>query len=1114
MGQRLAVLFCLVFSGFSALVYQLVWTRLLGFAFGTTTEAIATVLGVFFGGLALGNLWAAKGLKRVKRPLRAYGILEIGIGAFALAILEPLKHFDGIYGIVGVDHSALAMTALRVVAAAAVLLPPTIAMGATMPLVVRGTVREDASLGRWSAWLYTANTFGAVLGAYLCGYWLIPYLGLSTTVLAAGIVNLVVGSAIIVLAGRRAPVATHETPAAETRAPAAQGRGFFLACFAVSGFVAIGYEIVWSKVFGIVMEGTLYGFAAVLSAYLLGLALGSLCIAPYVDRIRDLPRAFGLLHITIAAAVAAGMGAVPFLPYAYAKLGQTATGADAVHLLFLLVVPLVVFPTALFGAAFPILIRIYAQRADQAGEGFGVATAVNTLGSILASFSVGFWAVPKLGIDATLYLLILIDLVVAQFILFRFQWSTGTERLKATALGAVVTLGVAFAFNGVHVGAAVSGRGMSASTFAAYRQKLFVNESTLAYLNEGRASVVSVHSTPLMRRLRTNGMPESGFHYAPPYYSSEAVLLGTLPYLFSDDPKRALVIGLGGGNTLDAVRATGVETIDVIELEQVVVDASEIMYGGRDNPLDDPRVTLHVNDARNELLLERHRDTAGFDMIASQPSHPWLIGAASLFTEEFFQLVRDNLNPGGVFALWVNGFRTDAESLLAVAASFERAFPGAVLLNSGSQDPYSSLLFLGTRTPFVANTRVVEQRLEEPGVRRMLGLFQLDALPALFSLFEGPVAAFAELATIANSDDNAFVEMRTPRKLRWDPLDFRTIESRLGATTPILPTTSEPLDIRAIAERMLRAPGEHGTWRYAAKLDRLLRAHGDPLDPVTRKTFEYEAATRNADAREQAEADLRQLAADHPERPEPWRALARHLRAHEKDLSRAGRAFVEAFDREGNANDAFDAARAFYPTDPELAWRWFDRIPAKDRQTFPSLAFFEAERALSARTSAADIRTRYQALVEFRDTGEGRVFPEIHRLLTRMAFATGDLEGARTYGDIDYRAREIDGSRWIRTAELAMKKREFDKANAALDRARSLLPNDPRISALAAEIDLQSEDPAQLALHLRELRRWTPRLEAAIATENYLRTLHKLPLLPERSIEELTAIGVPDGNPE
>src|SRR5262245_48396757 len=675
MARRAAVAGCLVFSGLSALVYQIIWVRLLGFTFGTTTEAVSTVLAVFFGGLALGNLGAAALLPRITLPLRAYALLELGIGLYALASVPLLQLLSGVHVLLGAGQGPLAQTALRVVGSAAVLLPPTIAMGATLPVVARGLVTEDRSVGRWSAVLYGATTAGAVLGAYLCGFWLIPGLGLTRTVWLAGLVNLAVATAVLAVGGGlRAPALPAAAPAsAAGAAREARGRLVFLLFFGVSGFVAIGYEILWSKVFGIVMEGTLYGFAAVLSAFLFGIALGSLVAAPFVDRIRDLPRAFGLLHAGTAVAVGLGIRAVPDLPF-YLKQLSGLEWVDPLHRLYLLVFPIVLVPTALFGAAFPVLVRIVARQAAAAGRGIGVATAVNTAGSILASLLVGFLWIPSLGMDRTLVLLLLLDGTVALVALGAYQRARGW-RAGASVAGCAAAIALVLAgFDGVRVDHAIAGYPLQASTLAEYRRQLRVELAAQRYRKEGRTAVVTVHTLPTHRFLRTNGLPEAGYVFRPPYYPEEVMLLGVLPYLTArDQPRRALVVGLGGGNTLDALLQTDLESIDVVELERAVIDALPVFARGRDDQLADPRVHLIVNDGRNELLLSGHDGRPPWDLISSQPSHPWRVGAASLFTEEYFELARSRLAPGGRFAVWVNGFRVDEDSFLAIVASFERA---------------------------------------------------------------------------------------------------------------------------------------------------------------------------------------------------------------------------------------------------------------------------------------------------------------------------------------------------------------------------------------------------------------------------------------------------------
>lgn len=1116
MGRRPFLVACLVFSGLAALVYQVIWTRLLGLALGTTTESIATVLGVFFGGMALGNLVAARRLSRIDRPLRVYALLELAIGLFALGSLPLLRGLDHLYASLAAQHGPVLTAALRLLAAAIVLLPPTMAMGATLPVVARGLVAEDGALGRWSAILYAANTFGAVLGAYLSGFWLLPELGLGRSIFAAASVN--VGVALFVLAaagGQR--VAHAAAPASDALPPArepasAVSRTPFLFFFGVSGFVAIGYEIVWSKVFGIVMEGTLYGFSAVLSAYLLGIAAGSLAVARRVDRIRNLPRAFGLLHLAIAASVAIGMAGIPYLPFALRRLASAGGGGDAVHLLFALVAPIVLLPTALFGAAFPVLIRIYTQRAERAGEGVGIATAVNTAGSILASLAVGFWMIPAVGMDATLYLLLLLDLAIATLVLLRFQPGPIRERTASAGLAAAVLLGVAFFFGGVGAEKAIEGRTLQPSSLADYTASLDRVAGSRAFLSEGRTSIVTVHDTSLARTLQNNGLPEAGVLLGPPYLARETVLLGVLPYLLAADPKRALVIGLGGANTVDALARTRLASIEAVELEPGVVDAARVLYAGRESPLSDARVRVRIGDGRHELLIGREAGGPRYDVIASQPSHPWVAGAANLFTEEYFALARESLTEGGVFALWVNGFRTDPESFLALVASFERVFPGALLVDAGWARPRDSLLLLGARAPIRIDTARLTARLEEPRLRELLALFAIDRPERLLALSEGPAAAFAALSPAAsNTDDNAFVETRIPRRLEWSILDFGAIEDRLDAQAPVLAPIDGAADVAAIARGLVdNADGRPGAppereWPYAKRLRRLLRAHGRSLDETTRETLLADAETRSTAHEADAVARLRALAEGARTRPEPLRAIGLHLALRKQDFAGAASAFAAAFERSGDPQDAFDAGRALHHVDAAGSFAWFDRIPAADRARFARLAVYDTERALAAGTRGAAMRPLYEALLRYRDTPEGRLLPEVPELLARAADAAGDAGAARMWSDVAFQQRLTYGTAALGRARAALEAGRLDEVAGPLADAQRALPADTRVLELRARLARAQGDAEALDRALAALRDLAPSLEMAVAAENRFRTQLGLPLLPPRAPADLFA---------
>jgi spermidine synthase len=931
-------------------------------------------------------------------------------------------------------------------------------------------------------------------------------------VLVAVVVNLAVAIAVWVGAG------THELGAAarprdreaasEAPRPPSDvaGRNWYLAFFGISGFVAIGYEIVWSKIFTIVMEGTLYGFSTVLSAYLLGIAIGSFAIAKRVDAIRDLPRAFGLLHVGIGASVALGILLIGDLPYWHGVISPPERAE--IHGLYLIAAPIILLPTALFGAAFPVLIRLYAPRADEAGRGIGLVTAVNTAGSISASLAVSFWWIDALGIDATLYLLLLIEIAVGVAVLLRFQQTQVRQRLATAAPAMLVFALVAGSYTGVAIERAISGRSVNAPSLKKYRAEVARKSARTKLVVEGRTSVVTVEAGQTGWNLQNNGMPEANFHFSPPYRAVETLLLGALPYLVAESPERALMVGFGGGSTVDAFLRTELGEIHVVELEQGVIDAIPVLYRGRPSPLADPRVDVRVNDGRNELLVGRHRDGPRYDVIASQPSHPWLAGAANLFTEEFFELARDNLTPGGIVAIWVNGFHTDAEAVLSVVASFERVFPGSALVGGGGPRPRSSLLLLGGRQPVRWHLERVRSRMAEEQLSEQLALHGIERVEDLLALFEGPGAAFAGVWDgPRNTDDNAFVETRLSRIRSWSNLDFGEIEKLLPKGAPVLPPIVGDADLVEVARSMLPRAGTYLATGLSPKLRRLVAAHGADISAFDRALILAEARALEQPLGDEMGAPLEELASQFPDRPEPQRALGRHWMQRGQDFARAAAAFEAAWRISGDPEDAARSAIAWRRVDPPHAWLRLADVPPSRRSQFPELALVDAERALAQTAGRSELEYHFGTMLAFRDARDGRGVPGLNAALAGLAAAVGDDVAARAFADADSKERSIRAAEELTEARRAAASEHWKQAQAALSRARALLPGDYRVTELAVEIAARRGDVGALAAGFEELRHYAPDLNSAVVTENRLRAKLELPLLPERPPEVLFAKG-------
>lgn len=428
---------------------------------------------------------------------------------------------------------------------------------------------------------------------------------------------------------------------------------------------------------------------------------------------------------------------------------------------------------------------------------------------------------------------------------------------------------------------------------------------------EGKGSIVTVSQTAEGRWLASKGLRESGVFHRPPYGEVASVLLGVVPYLAAEEPRRALVIGLVGGITVKALTDTAVESIEVVELEEGVARAVEVLHEGRVHPLADPRVELRLG-GRSQRASPQPPPGSGALRSDRLPAEPSLaVGAANLFTEEYFRLARERLAEGEVFAAWVNGFRSDAESFLAVVASFERVFPGASLLDCSPSHKGISYLLVGAREPLRLDLATVARRMAEPWLASRLALYDIRRRSDLLARFEGPAAAVAAVAAVANTDDNAFVETRIPRRLAWRMADFNRIEAGFEGRLPVLPPLEGSADVAAIARHLLGVPARGGRLTRA-KVERLLRHHGDGLEPGLAEVLRGSAGLLDPATERETVARLRSLAEDGPGCVEALRALGRHFERR-RDLEAAGEAFGEAFAASG---------RLTMPLPPPGCWRW------------------------------------------------------------------------------------------------------------------------------------------------------------------------------------------------
>jgi spermidine synthase len=710
----LPVLSALFFlSGTSALIYQVLWLRLLGLVFGVTVYAASTVWAVFMGGLAIGSLVGGRAADRVRRPLVWLGIIEALIAATALATpfaLDALQHaYAGVHP--SLNSSPVTLTVVRLLMSAAVLIVPAALMGATLPLVVKSSLLDVTGLGGRVGVLYATNTAGAIAGSLCAGLILIPRFGIFAAFLIAAGLNLVVAVTAVLL-GRRTPPALPRASTLTTEPPwsllfADHRRTAVLVVFAVSGFVSLALEVVWFRVVTLFARPTVYAYSMMLAAVLGGIAAGSYLAAPWLKRRPDADWLLILAWLEGGIAIVSllSFATLPAIPWIVATAGPLISPLIGDYLAYQFLVSFAVMTPAMLlcGVAFPIGLHVWAAEGDprrpDVATRVGVFYSANVTASIAGSLGVGFVLLPALGSLGTLRLLSALSLL-SGLALLAVRRRTAGAMVPAVVMAALFAVAAAWA----------------PDPFDAYLAQRYAGQSVV-WRREAVQATVSVHQDGAgSHTLHVNGNHQAGgssaFHHQ----------IGNLPMVVHPDARDALVIGLGGGATSGALsRHTGV-TVDIVEISHEVVQAAARFFRPINfDVLRKPNVRMHVDDGRNYLLLAGRK----YDVITADIILPIHAGSGNLYSAEYFTLVRNALKPGGIAVQWVAG--TDAEHK-TITRTFLSVFPHTTLWAGGS-------LMLGTTAPLRLRKADFDWKLQVPERRQMIEMLGVRTFDDLLRLY-------------------------------------------------------------------------------------------------------------------------------------------------------------------------------------------------------------------------------------------------------------------------------------------------------------------------------------------------------------------------------------------
>lgn len=696
-------------SGAAALVYQILWVKQLALIVGVDVYAVTTAVSAFFAGLAIGGGLFGRRADRVRRPLRLFAVLEAGTGTLGLTTTLVLARgaptFVSLESMAGPLAWALLFVTIGL---------PALLMGGTLPALVCARPPAKESIGRASGNLYAANTAGAIVGALTAAFLFVPALGVRGSAAAGAALNFI-AAALALAADRRTKP---RVPVEKAPAPQLQGIPLALGLYGLAGGVALGYEVVWTQAIVQFLSTRTYAFTVVLATYLMGLFLGSLLWSRLADRATRPWLVFGCLIAAAGASAVLMLASIgPWLPEAQRWLGIVvleATGSELARMCarFTLASSVVVLlPTLLLGAAFPVAVRL-AGGVDRIGRNLGAVLALNTAGGIAGTVLTGFVLVPAFGLVRTLGIL-----AVAAAVLGAIAVARGANFRKPALVGAGALV------------LAVSGGAALVPGDLLARLLTKPRGGTLVFYQEAPGGTVAVieerASTAVFRRLYIQGISNSGDGMPSLRYMRLQALLPLL--IHRGEPRSALVIGLGTGITAGALLAC--DSLDrrvVAELLPAVARAAT-RFKGNYGVAADSRVTLRLADGRRELLRSADR----YDLITLEPPPPSAAGVVNLYSSDFYILARRRLNPDGLLAQWLPLPTQNEEDTRSLVRSFLDIFPHATLWTTELHET----LLIGSADPIQLDAVRIAERFERPGVSTALQEVGVASSAALLATY-------------------------------------------------------------------------------------------------------------------------------------------------------------------------------------------------------------------------------------------------------------------------------------------------------------------------------------------------------------------------------------------
>jgi spermidine synthase len=744
-------------SGCAALIYEIVWYQLLQLAIGSTAVSLGVLLATFMGGLCIGSIGLPR-LKKTRHPLQTYALLELGIAVCGILVLILLPLVDRAY-IAGAQHGMPGML-LRGLICAILMLPPTILMGASLPAIVRWIESTPRGISWWGL-LYGANTAGAVFGCLFAGFYLLRIYDTVVATVAAALINLMVAAISSRLAAKT-PAAATQDPASENAPNPSDDRASVWPIYVtigLSGACALGAEVVWTRLLGMLLGATVYVFSIILAVFLIGLAIGSTAASWLLQGLkRSLPARLALgwcqILLTLGIAWSAYMIA-DSLPYWPINPLLTTNPWYTFQVDLMRCLWAILPPTILWGASFPLALAAAANRGKEAGHVVGGIYAANTFGSIAGALMVSLALIPWIGTQQSQRLLLVLSGASALFVLLPYLRQS---KSAALAFGLTASMGMtaylAWKLDPIPGELIAYGR----------RMAIYAGQSRVLYTVEGRNSSAAITQwRDGAYEIDVNGHVEAT---TEPYDMKLQRMVGHLPALLHPNPRSVLGIGFGAGVSAGTfTRYPGIQKITICEIEPVIPPTSTRYFFKQDyDVMHNPRTHIVFDDARHYILTT----TDKFDVIASDPLDVFVKGTAAIYSKEYFEAVKAHLNPGGLFTLYVPLYESDVQTIKSEFATFFDVFPDATIWINTRDGRGYDMVFLGQDGPLKINVDELQQRLERPDYAPVAESLREIEVPTAYDLLTTFIAQRSDLAPwIAGAEINRDRDLRLEYLAGW-----------------------------------------------------------------------------------------------------------------------------------------------------------------------------------------------------------------------------------------------------------------------------------------------------------------------------------------------------------